>query len=113
MTKKDAKKADAKKKAKAKKPEQLKIKGTERDSIPEIDEADTEYRAARDAWMEMQGEMLEAQSTLTEVLKKHGKAKTGYEYEGKDGRLYEVYLPEVEEPQAKSRLVKPKKKPAE
>jgi len=108
----DSKKTAAKAKAKAKKPDQMKIPGTERkDSIPEIEDADTEYREARDAWQELHGEMMEAQANLTTVLKKHG--LDSYVYEAKDGRQYEAYVPESEDPQAKSRVLKkPKAAPA-
>lgn len=114
MTKKPDKKTAAKNKAKAKKPDQLKIPGTGRtDSIPEIEDADTEYREARDAWMELHKDMMTAQANLTTVMKKHG-VET-YLYEAKDGRQYEAYIPEVEDPEAKSRVVKKPKatKPAE
>lgn len=105
MAKKTDKKAAAKNKAKAKKPDQLKLAGTERqDSIPEIEDADTEYRDARDAWMELHADMMKAQGNLTEVLKKHG--KESYVYEARDGRKYEAYVPELEDPQAKSRVLK-------
>lgn len=114
MTKKKTdKKSAAKAKAKAKKPDQLKLAGTERtDSIPEIEDADTEYRETRDAWMELQKEMGEAQANLTTVMKKHG--VDTYLYEAKDGRQYEAYVPEADDPQAKSRVVKkPKTKAPE
>lgn len=114
MTKKktESKKSAAKAKAKAKKPDQMKIPGTERtDTIPEIEDADTEYREARDAWMELHAEMMEAQSNLTATLKKHGLET--YVYEAKDGNKYEAYVPEAEETMAKSRKVKkPKAAPA-
>lgn len=110
-----AKKTKADKKAaaktKTKKREQLKIPGTQRQSIPEIEDADTEYREARDAWQELHGEMLEAQGNLTAALKEHG--LESHVYEGKDGREYEAYLPEVEEPQAKSRVLKKPKAQAQ
>lgn len=113
MAKKTDKKTAAKNKAKAKKPDQMKIPGTGRtDSIPEIEDADTEYREARDAWQELHADMMAAQSNLTAVMKKHG--KESYIYEARDGRQYEAYIPEAEDPSAKSRVLKkPKPKPTE
>lgn len=103
MAKKTNKKAAAKNKAKAKKPDQLKIPGTGRtDAIREIEDAGTAYREARDARMEMQEDEAAAQEELTTVLQKHG--KTSYVYEGPDGKRYEAYLPE--EIKAKVRRLK-------
>jgi hypothetical protein len=104
MTKKNAPKKTAKK-AKA---EQLKIEGTGRtDAIDELDKAGEQYRAARDARMEMQEDESSAQELLTGLLKKHG--RTDYTYEGSDGKLYKASLAEakakvkrVTEPKAKA-----------
>ncbi len=95
MTKKnDKKKADAKSKAKAKKPEQLKIDGTGRtDAIAELDKAGESYREARDARMELQEDESSAQELLTGLLKKHG--LTEYAYEGADGKMYKATLGEA------------------
>jgi hypothetical protein len=103
-----AKKSDKKKSAKKNKPEQLKIEGTgRRDAIPEIEDADEHYRDKRDNRMQLGEEEVEAQADLTNVMRKH--KVTSYKYEGKDGKMYEVYLPE--EVKAKSRRVKEPKAP--
>lgn len=91
-----------------KKQKQLKIPGTERkDRISAIEEADEAYREARDDRMELQEDEASAQETLTNVMRKHGAKR--YKYEGSDGRMYEVYLPE--DVKAKSRRVKEPKAP--
>lgn len=101
------KKTTAPKEAKAKKPkpEQMKIPGTERsDSIPELEAADEDYREARDERMQYGEAELEKQELVTELMLKHGKTK--HVYEGKDGKLHEIYIGEAK---AKSRVVKEKK----
>jgi hypothetical protein len=112
MTKKtektEAKKAAAKTKAKAAKPEQLKIAGTgRRDSIEEIEIADQAYRDARDARMSLTEDEAALQEDLTNVLRKH--KVTSYVYEGEDGKKYEAYIPA--EAKAKSRRVTEPKVP--
>jgi hypothetical protein len=80
----EAKKSNAKSKAKAKKPEQTTIPGTERkDRIPEIDKAAEEFLAARDARTELTLEMAEKKLDLDNVMGKHG--VTRYVFEAKDG----------------------------
>ncbi|HEY4056659.1 MAG TPA: hypothetical protein VGM39_08620 [Kofleriaceae bacterium] len=81
MTKNDKK---AKAKAKAKKPDQLKIPGTERkDRIPELDKAAEEFLTARDARTELTLEMAEKKTELDVVMGKH--AVTRYVFEAADG----------------------------
>lgn len=108
-----AKKTEPKKakapKAKKSKVEQLKIPGTERsDSIPELEAADEDYREARDERMQYGESELEKQDVVTELMIKHGKTK--HVYEGKDGKLHEIYIGEAK---AKSRVVKEKKAKSE
>lgn len=103
----EAKKQTAKAKAKAKKPEQLKVPGTERpDRIDEIEAAATRYREARDARMELAEEEAETQQDLTNLLRKHG--VTEYVYEDADGKPYTAYIAEAK---AKVRRVKEPKAP--
>jgi hypothetical protein len=101
----ESKKAAAK--AKAKKPEQLKVPGTERKgTIPEIAEAATRYREARDARMELAEEEAELQQDLTNLLKKHG--ITEYVGEDEDGKPYKAFIAEAK---AKVQRVKEPKAP--
>lgn len=95
----------AKSKAKAKKPEQTKIPGTERrDRIEAIEEAGTAYREARDARMELTEEETERELNLRNVMRAHN--VTDYKYEGPDGKMYRVYIGEAK---AKvSRVTEPK-----
>ena len=96
------------KKAPKKKPEQMKIAGTERrDAIAEIEEADETYRAKRDARMELADEEAEAQADLTNILRQRG--VTEYVYEGRDGKRHRVYMPP--DVKAKSQIVKEPKAP--
>lgn len=107
-TTKDEKKTAAKTKAKA--PEQIKIEGTaRRDRIEEIEDADTAYREARDARMEMQEEEASAQETLTNIMRKHG--VHDYVYEAADGKRYKAYLPADVKAKSK-RVTEPKAPPA-
>ena len=90
----------------AKKPEQLKLKGTERkDAIPEIEAQARNYLEARNDWQEGQATMMHAQELLTDLLKKHG--KTEYFFEDASGQRQRAYIPDVKG--AKVQKVKPAK----
>lgn len=94
----------AKAKAKSKKPEQLKIAGTERsDRIIAIEKADEDYRESRDAIEELKAEEKAARDNLSKVMRKAN--VTVYVYEGKDGTLHRVSLP-LDNVKAKSTVVK-------
>jgi len=91
-----SKKANTKNGAKPKKskPEQLKIKGTEReDSIPELEEQANAYLEARNAWQSMQAEMMAEQEKLTALLTGH-KLKE-YIFEDESGQPQRAYIPDV------------------
>lgn len=92
MAKKTKTEKKAAAKAKAKKPEQLKIAGTERsDRNTAIEEADEAYRESRDATEELKAEEKAARDNLSNVMRKAN--VTEYVYEGKDGALHRVALP--------------------
>ena len=70
---------------------QMQIVGTERKSIPEIEEAAIAYRAARDERMSLQEDETKLQAALVEVMAKH--EVTDYKYtddEGDDQRVFVV-----------------------
>lgn len=93
-------------KPKKSKPEQLKIKGTERkDAIPELEEQAIAYLEARNAWQGMQATMGAEQEKLTALLTAH-KLKE-YFFEDEDGERQRAYIPDVAG--AKVKKVKPKK----
>lgn len=92
MTKKATKKTAAKNDAKtpASGPKQLKIPGTERKKIADVEAAAEAYRAVRDKRMELGKQEREKKKLLADCVQKHGITK--YVYEDDDGRELEVDL---------------------
>lgn len=85
------------KKPKKSKPQQLRIKGTERiDGIKEIDSAAAAYLEVRDQRMELTSEEADKKAILMGLVKKHGIEL--YKFEDEEGQQYDVkYEQETEE----------------
>lgn len=71
---------------------QTEIPGTERPSIPEVEEAAEDYRALRDERMALAEKEAEAKRTLITKMKAHN--QTAYRYEDNDGVERKVILDE-------------------
>jgi hypothetical protein len=79
-----------------KKPQQLRVPGTERPNrIPELDAAAEEFRVARNTWQEAGKVMQAKKAVLKDQVKKHG-LTASYFYDDEEGDTEEV-KPTVEE----------------
>jgi hypothetical protein len=81
---------------------QTQIPGTERTSIPEVEEAAVAYRTARDERMAMQENETALQAALVEAMTKHGCEV--YKYTDDDGEDMKVFV--IDSKKAKVKKVK-------
>jgi uncharacterized protein YydD (DUF2326 family) len=76
-------------------PEQLKIAGTERrDRVPELDRLAEEFRDADDQYQAFREEKNGIADKLAEIMTERGLSR--YVFEGRDGKLHEVTIEELE-----------------
>lgn len=73
---------------------QTEIPGTERPSIPEVEEAAEDYRAIRDSRMQMAEKEAQAKATLIERMKAH--SVKAYRYADSDGVERKAVIAEKE-----------------
>ncbi len=94
----------------AKKVKQLKIPGTERKGIREVDDAAEAFRIARDKRMAMTKVEKEKKTLLMGIVKKHG--LESYVYDDEDGEEEEVLYKAETAEDVKVKKVKAKPDPA-